>query len=50
MASILAQPLLVDLRNIYPPEEAKRAGLEIVSIGKPKDAGDAVLPEALEAY
>jgi len=32
---ILRQPLLVDLRNIYPPAEAERAGLRIVSIGKP---------------
>jgi UDPglucose 6-dehydrogenase len=32
---ILRQPLLVDLRNIYPPSEAERAGLRIVSIGKP---------------
>lgn len=35
MAQTLAQPLLVDLRNIYPPSEAERAGLKIVSVGKP---------------
>jgi len=34
MAKVLNQPLLVDLRNIYPPAEAERAGLRIVSIGK----------------
>lgn len=39
MAKLLARPLLVDLRNIYPTEEAERAGLEIVSVGKPRRAG-----------
>jgi UDPglucose 6-dehydrogenase len=28
-------PLLVDLRNIYPPAEAERAGLKLVGVGKP---------------
>ncbi len=36
MASTLATPLLVDLRNIYPPAEAERAGLRIVNVGKPR--------------
>ncbi|QIG79504.1 UDP-glucose dehydrogenase family protein [Stakelama tenebrarum] len=34
MSEILATPLLVDLRNIYPPAEAERAGLRLVGIGK----------------
>jgi UDPglucose 6-dehydrogenase len=34
IAQILAQPLLVDLRNIYPPEEAARAGLTLIGVGK----------------
>ncbi|PXA90976.1 UDP-glucose 6-dehydrogenase [Nostoc sp. 3335mG] len=34
MAKILKAPLLVDLRNIYPIEEAKRAGLTLVGIGR----------------
>ncbi|WP_109806110.1 UDP-glucose dehydrogenase family protein [Sphingosinithalassobacter portus] len=35
MHSLLSTPLLVDLRNIYPPQEAARAGLNLVSVGKP---------------
>jgi hypothetical protein len=29
-----ATPLLVDLRNIYPAEEAARAGFTLVGVGK----------------
>jgi UDPglucose 6-dehydrogenase len=35
MATILKTPLLVDLRNIYRPAEAAKAGLTLVSVGKP---------------
>jgi len=34
--SVLNRPLLVDLRNVYTPEETQRAGIELVGIGKPK--------------
>ncbi len=34
LARTLATPLLVDLRNIYPAEEARRAGLTLVGVGK----------------
>jgi UDPglucose 6-dehydrogenase len=34
IAGLLNTPLLVDLRNIYPPAEAARAGLKLVSVGK----------------
>ncbi|MBX3593329.1 UDP-glucose/GDP-mannose dehydrogenase family protein [Sphingomonas sp.] len=34
MKSLLKAPLLVDLRNIYPADEAKRAGLKLVGVGK----------------
>jgi len=34
----LAEPLLIDLRNIYPPAEAARAGLRYVSIGRSEGA------------
>ncbi len=34
IATLLAQPVLVDLRNIYPPEEAARAGLTLTGVGK----------------
>jgi UDPglucose 6-dehydrogenase len=35
MKSILRRPLMVDLRNIYRPEEMERAGFAYVSIGRP---------------
>ncbi|KQN25616.1 UDP-glucose 6-dehydrogenase [Sphingomonas sp. Leaf33] len=34
IAKSMADPVLVDLRNIYPPEEAARAGLKLTGIGK----------------
>ena len=34
IARVLRAPVLVDLRNIYPAEEAARAGLNMVSIGR----------------
>jgi len=33
--SLLKTPLLVDLRNIYPPADAAKAGLTLVGVGKP---------------
>jgi UDPglucose 6-dehydrogenase len=36
IAKALKTPLLVDLRNIYPPSEAERAGLQLVGVGKPR--------------
>jgi UDPglucose 6-dehydrogenase len=38
LASGMATPLLVDLRNVYTDEEAGRAGLRYVGIGKPRKA------------
>jgi UDPglucose 6-dehydrogenase len=35
LAGTMATPLLVDLRNVYAREEAERAGLSFVGIGKP---------------
>ncbi|MEM6670255.1 MAG: UDP-glucose/GDP-mannose dehydrogenase family protein [Pseudomonadota bacterium] len=32
---MLKEPVLVDLRNVYRPEEAERAGLSYVSVGRP---------------
>jgi UDPglucose 6-dehydrogenase len=32
--SLLAEPLMVDLRNVYPPADAEKAGLRYVGIGK----------------
>ena len=32
---LLADPVFVDLRNVYPPEEARAAGLSYSSIGRP---------------
>jgi UDPglucose 6-dehydrogenase len=36
--SLLNQPLLIDLRNIYTAAEAQRAGLELVGVGKSRQA------------
>jgi UDPglucose 6-dehydrogenase len=32
--TLLAEPLIVDLRNVYPPADAERAGLRYVGVGK----------------
>ena len=37
--SLLTQPLLVDLRNIYQPDEMKKAGFDYHSIGRPTANG-----------
>lgn len=34
VADLLEEPLLVDLRNVYPREDAMRAGLRYVGVGK----------------
>jgi UDPglucose 6-dehydrogenase len=39
LKSLLNQPLLIDLRNIYPAAEAERAGFTLVGIGKPRQEG-----------
>jgi hypothetical protein len=37
----MAQPLFVDLRGVYPPEEVEEAGLRWFGIGRPRrDAGE----------
>ena len=40
LRALMANPLLVDLRNIYPPEQVEGAGLRYVGIGRPAAAGD----------
>ena len=35
MKGLLKRPLMVDLRNIYRPDEMARAGFAYVSIGRP---------------
>jgi UDPglucose 6-dehydrogenase len=35
---LLATPLVIDLRNIYKPEEMSAAGLRYISIGRPSAA------------
>ena len=32
---LLREPLIVDLRNIYRPEEMRRRGFRYVSVGRP---------------
>ncbi len=36
LKSLLKQPIFVDLRNVYGPEEARAAGLSYISIGRPE--------------
>ncbi len=47
---LLATPLVIDLRNIYKPEEMSAAGLSYVSLGRPPSAApkDAVLSSSKE--
>ncbi len=35
LAAMMAAPVLIDLRNVYPPEEVEAAGLEWHGIGRP---------------
>ena len=34
LATTMSQPILVDLRNVYPPEDVEAAGLQWFGIGK----------------
>ena len=43
--SLLASPLVIDLRNIYQPQEMADAGLAYVSVGRPEQRA----PRALRA-
>jgi UDPglucose 6-dehydrogenase len=36
MASIMASSVIVDLRNIYSPEEVMRSGFHYCGVGRPK--------------
>lgn len=45
MANNLAYPLLIDMRNIYRPEEMTDAGFDYVSIGRPTIHGAQVIPQ-----
>ena len=40
IAKVMAQPILVDLRNIYPPEDVAAAGLRGVGVGRPAHAAE----------
>ena len=35
LAATMSQPILVDLRNVYPPEDVEEAGLKWFGIGRP---------------
>jgi UDPglucose 6-dehydrogenase len=39
LAALMAQPVFVDLRNVYPPEDVEEAGLRWSGVGRP-GAGD----------
>jgi UDPglucose 6-dehydrogenase len=38
LARTMAQPVFVDLRNVYPPDEVEEAGLRGFSVGRPAKA------------
>ncbi len=38
--SLMAAPVMVDLRNIYNPDDMARAGFQYVCIGRPRLARD----------
>jgi UDPglucose 6-dehydrogenase len=38
VARLMREPVLVDLRNIYPPEEVRRRGFTYSSVGRPDEA------------
>jgi UDPglucose 6-dehydrogenase len=38
LASVMAQPILVDLRNVYPPEDVENAGLRGYGVGRGRSA------------
>ena len=38
LAKSMASPVLVDLRNVYPPEEAEEAGFQWHGVGRPRRA------------
>ena len=45
MASLMRYPALVDLRGIYPPEEAAKQGFTVQSIGR-----SGASPQQIDAY
>jgi UDPglucose 6-dehydrogenase len=48
LKSVMAKPLLVDLRNVYTPDEVKRHGLAYASIGRGTSAMVVPVSEAAE--
>jgi UDPglucose 6-dehydrogenase len=49
LKTIMAEPCVVDLRNIYPPQEMARHGMTYFSIGRPPIYGAVPLPKRREA-
>jgi len=47
IGQLLAEPLVIDLRNIYQPAEMAAAGLSYVSIGRPPHLGRAGAPASI---
>jgi len=48
LKGVLARPLVVDLRNIYTPQEMSRQGFTYVSVGRPAVADDGGVAQAAE--
>lgn len=48
LKGLMARPVLVDLRNVYKPDEVSRHGFTYASIGRGTAAMVAPMPEAME--
>jgi len=46
LKAALASPIIVDLRNVYRPDEMARRGFTYVSIGRPAEMGESNAPAA----
>jgi len=46
LKAALASPIIVDLRNVYRPDEMARRGFTYVSIGRPTEMGESNAPAA----
>ncbi len=47
LAAVMAQPVLVDLRNVYPPDDAAAAGLQWHGVGRRPRAGNRLMASSL---
>ncbi|MEJ0012016.1 MAG: UDP-glucose/GDP-mannose dehydrogenase family protein [Bauldia sp.] len=48
LKTVMAEPVLVDLRNVYDPRDVMRHGFRYVGVGRPADAGLGAIAAAAE--